>query len=259
MEILKLLNKRFFFNKISHEFQQYMAFTLAEVLITLGIIGVVASLTIPTLIQKQQEIATATALKKAYSTLSQAYNLTVQDNGTPDNWNLVALNDVDGAVEMINKVAPYLKSIKNCGKQGGCWPNFMYKNLDNSDWGNISLPGTNVATAQLADGSLLMSWSAGNCAHYYGSSMALNKVCGQYFIDVNGSKLPNKQGFDVFVFDLTLYGITPAGTASETSDIFSGCLDRTNGHGCTAWVIYNENLDYLHCSDLAWDGKHKCS
>ncbi len=28
-----------------------------------------------------------------------------------------------------------------------------------------------------------------------------------------------------------------------------------NGYGCTAWVIYNENMDYLHCNDLNWDGK----
>ena len=26
----------------------------------------------------------------------------------------------------------------------------------------------------------------------------------------------------------------------------------------TAWVLHNENLDYLHCNDLSWDGKHSC-
>ena len=31
-----------------------------------------------------------------------------------------------------------------------------------------------------------------------------------------------------------------------------------NGAGCTAWVIYNENMDYLRCDDLSWDGKHEC-
>ena len=31
-----------------------------------------------------------------------------------------------------------------------------------------------------------------------------------------------------------------------------------NGYGCTAWVLQNENLDYLHCNDLSWDGKHSC-
>ena len=32
-----------------------------------------------------------------------------------------------------------------------------------------------------------------------------------------------------------------------------------NGYGCAAWVIYNKNMDYLHCNDLSWEGKHKCS
>lgn len=35
--------------------------------------------------------------------------------------------------------------------------------------------------------------------------------------------------------------------------------NRLNGYGCTAWVIYNENMDYLHCrSKLQWSGAKKC-
>ena len=30
------------------------------------------------------------------------------------------------------------------------------------------------------------------------------------------------------------------------------------GRACTAWVIYNGNMDYLHCNDLSWHGKTKC-
>ena len=44
-------------------------FTLAEVLITLGIIGVVAALTLPSLIQNYKEKATVTAVKESYSIL----------------------------------------------------------------------------------------------------------------------------------------------------------------------------------------------
>lgn len=35
--------------------------------------------------------------------------------------------------------------------------------------------------------------------------------------------------------------------------------ERITGGGCTAWVIFNENMDYLHCDDLSWNGKTKCS
>ena len=61
-------------------------FTLAEVLITLGIIGIVAALTIPTLISKYQERVTITRLKESYSMLAQAYQFAVNKNGSPTSW-----------------------------------------------------------------------------------------------------------------------------------------------------------------------------
>ncbi len=63
-------------------------FTLAEVLITLGIIGVVAAMTLPTLITKYKEQETVTRVKKFYSVFSQAYTMAVLDNGTINNWGL---------------------------------------------------------------------------------------------------------------------------------------------------------------------------
>jgi len=63
-------------------------FTLAEVLITLGIIGIIAEMTIPTLVQKADERAIIVALKKNYSVLSSAYKLAENDEGTPDNWDI---------------------------------------------------------------------------------------------------------------------------------------------------------------------------
>lgn len=63
------------------------AFTLAEVLITLGIIGVVAAMTIPTLLGSARNIERTTKLKKFYSTMRQAFLLSVDDNGEPNTWN----------------------------------------------------------------------------------------------------------------------------------------------------------------------------
>src|SRR5574344_2152474 len=57
------------------------AFTLAEVLIVLGIIGVVAAFTIPVLIHKIENIEYKSSAKKAYSALQNAYNLVIEDNG----------------------------------------------------------------------------------------------------------------------------------------------------------------------------------
>ena len=59
-----------------------VAFTLAEVLITLGVIGVVAALTIPTLISKHQKKVYVTQFKKAYNTVTNAFKLMQAETGT---------------------------------------------------------------------------------------------------------------------------------------------------------------------------------
>ena len=61
-------------------------FSLAEVLITLGIIGVVASLTLPSVINKYQEKVTVTKVKKAYSTMNNALFSAISENGEVDTW-----------------------------------------------------------------------------------------------------------------------------------------------------------------------------
>lgn len=58
-------------------FLKKIGFTLAEVLITLGIIGVVAAMTMPTLVSKYRQRALETAFKKTYSNLMQAYKIVI--------------------------------------------------------------------------------------------------------------------------------------------------------------------------------------
>lgn len=57
------------------------AFTLAEVLITLGIIGIVASMTLPTVIKKYKRQVVETKLEKFYSLMNQAVNLSLAEHG----------------------------------------------------------------------------------------------------------------------------------------------------------------------------------
>lgn len=92
------------------------AFTLAEVLITLGVIGVVASMTIPTLIQEHKKSTVATKLKKASSTLMQAYNMSIVEYGDSafdGKREGFEANNPDSALEMFNKYyVPYIKFLK---------------------------------------------------------------------------------------------------------------------------------------------------
>ncbi len=79
------------------------AFTLAEVLITLGIIGIVAAMTIPTLITRYQKREVATKLKATYSTIANALKLAEEENGDLDFTGSTALENFD------KYLLPYLK------------------------------------------------------------------------------------------------------------------------------------------------------
>ena len=69
-----------------HHHKNKKGFTLAEVLITLGIIGVVAALTIPALISNYRKSVVETRLKRSYSVLANAMLFAVKDNGESRNW-----------------------------------------------------------------------------------------------------------------------------------------------------------------------------
>ena len=80
-EMLKLLQHDTNSPKLTYSPRKRAAFTLAEVLITLGIIGVVAAMTMPSLIQNYQKKQTAVRLERFYSIMSQAILRWQQDEG----------------------------------------------------------------------------------------------------------------------------------------------------------------------------------
>ncbi len=82
----------------------HCAFTLAEVLITLGIIGVVATLTMPTLIQNHRRHVVETRLKHFYSVINEAVRLSEVDNGDKADWIIEQENGV-----FWDYIKPYLK------------------------------------------------------------------------------------------------------------------------------------------------------
>lgn len=231
------------------------AFTLAEVLITLGIIGVVAAMTLPTLIQKQQEKTTVVRLQKVYSILQQAHTLAVSKDGEPDGWgtSISGINpdgsyEPTGAINISNVYSKYLKLAKNCGKKPGC---FALESIGNR---------TNLAKVVLVDGtSVAFGGVNENCKLINGQSRELSNICGWVIVDINGTKKPNVYGVDIFEFYLTKYGLLPYGVPEDERYPFrTSCSSSSPSNGCTAWVLYNENLDYLHCRDLSWNGKKKC-
>lgn len=93
--------------------KKFLAFTLAEVLIVLGIIGIIAELTLPDLMNNFQKQATITKLKKAYSTLYQAVRLSEIDNGDVTQWDFGTKKDGNATLTWFKTyLAPYMKYTK---------------------------------------------------------------------------------------------------------------------------------------------------
>ena len=89
------------------------AFTLAEVLITLGIIGVVTAMTLPAVINKINDRQNIAALKKIYSVMSQATLDVIRENGSMEN--LCAVGDTDCLSQLYRN---FIKTVKVCEKGG---------------------------------------------------------------------------------------------------------------------------------------------
>ena len=244
-----------------------VAFTLAEVLITLGIIGVVAAMTLPTLINTYQEKVTVSKLKKVYSMLSQGYLFAVQEYGEPEGWGIVVRDagssdeeeetyNATNAILIRNRLFKHLKKVQNCDNaknQTACdVPEKFYFTNGSTD----AAMNAQTASSIMADGTTFIVIANGVGLQNRGLG-ALSKTYGRIAVDLNGKKSPNTYGKDIFVFYLTNTNIMPEGTENETSWTFTSC--KSNGLGCTAWVIINENMDYLKCNDLSWNGKKKCN
>ena len=251
-------------------------FTLAEVLITLGIIGVVAALTISTVIQKYNEKVTVTQLEKTYSILSQAFEQAINDNGTIDNW--CVKDDLSNSYrpcsdKIAEKIKPYLKTIKTCKmSQSGCLAQ-KYKFRSENVYGITDVVLNNTSQQfVLSDGSAI-SFDTANGDRYTNLWCQANKNetsgnlrylknCGEIHVDINGKNFPNVVSKDVFYFRMYKDGIAPAGLPADSVWVTSfkdTCLKtKYNGDACAGWVLTNKNMDYLHCDDLSWKGKHSC-
>lgn len=228
------------------------AFTLAEILIVLGIIGLIADMTIPTLLTRTQEKIVVTQLKKAHSTFENALRMAIAENGSPENWNLIDNQSGEGAVNMLNMLAPILNITKKCDLEAGCFPDVNYKSLEGQSILNLN-EDQGRAKAQLADGTIFatLTNSADCSVEQHGV-----KLCGVIYIDINGFKPPNQWGKDFFQLNVTKTGIIPSGAPVFPNEFNNYCL--SGGYSCAAWVIYNENMDYLHCNDLSWGGRTSC-
>ncbi len=217
------------------------AFTLAEVLITLAIIGVVAALTIPAVVKHYKETQTISQLKKAYSTLSQATSMVTAQYGS-----IESLDFKDGTADEMENIflayKPYLHIAKFCKNTAGCWTTKPTKALNGGDPGNTAAGlGGGIYTFILNNGMKVNMdmWSDASAPDRFGVTTKTPALL-MFTVDLNGDKDPNTLGRDVFAFALTEKGIVPAGFANNSIR----CKTTSTGWDCAAKVLKENAIKY---------------
>ena len=229
------------------------AFTLAEVLVTLGIIGVVSAMTVPSLMQNYQRQSYVTQLSKVYNEFQQAFMKYINDKN--------AIDLTEGGLTSVASVqtfmSDYFRVVQKCtlGTFDPCF-NKVYTNMNGTTLGNGNYwAGVSAPCYVLASGASICiervnyhSLTIGDTAFPY----------GHITIDVNGPKGPNIAGRDLFF--VTYYadgsidedgipqachtdgkcGSSKTNAKDVRTAIGASCKSRGDAKGCFG-LILNDN------------------
>lgn len=231
----------------------FKAFTLAEVIIVIGIIGIIAEISIPTLIADFQREISANRLKEDYSIITQAFKLAEIDNGPSKDW----ADWNDSYIILKDYLAPNLKYSKIYNKADAptafktmCFDSVEQnpvKYINNAQYGwsdktYISSPFSQNVTSSI-------KLENGTCIGLNGNAESITYPY-EIFIDINGSaKGPNRAGFDLFFFTFVDGKIMPHGynwlyssiTSNSINNSCSNSPSYTGGLVCAARIIVYDN------------------
>ncbi len=231
--------------QVQNDYYKKVAFTLAEVLITLGIIGVVAAMTIPTLQAKIQEKRYTTQYKKIFSELNQAMLLLQEDESLPST--LCRANDSEC---FRDKIASKLKVSHVCD---GTVPNKCQETsefLDKKSNGSSMFDPNSELPSLVTLSGYTVKFKLEDCS---------TGVCGKVFVDTNGLSLPNVVGKDEFYLIATEKNFIPVYKGDDKlTDCYKGtgisCSSvRINGGGSQAGGSKNCN-----CNATDYDEEFCC-
>lgn len=216
------------------------AFTLAEVLITLGVIGVVAAMTLPSVINTTKHKELETALKKNYSIILQVLQRMELDRGeTPKSSNFAYL-------EFAPEFLKYFNYGKKCSEGSA---ECASKVEDENDSTNTTMikeyktynKSRNVSTTYFDDGKFKTFNEFYMFENQWPNLLIIT-------VDVNGIlKGPNLWGHDLFSFQLLENGkLVPAGTpGTKFADKNTYCSytsnNKLNGLGCTYYALSDKD------------------
>lgn len=198
------------------------AFTLAETLLVMAIIGIVATATIPNLMDSYKEDRDVAKLRGVYHDLEVAYAKAVAEYGPYENW----------GTDKQKVLMKYLKAT-SCGNatSTSCYPS------------SISGNASSYYKYELENGV----------------GISLTTSLDNIYVALNGAKGKKTIGKDVFKFAYSSSNqVYPYGKGSDKNSS-NGKYSGGNQENATNWVITNGNMDYLRCMDqLNWTNQTSC-
>ena len=228
------------------------AFTLAEVLITLGIIGVVAAMTMPALVANYQKKSLATQTQKFYSMMSQAVKQYMADEGVDDlrNTPLASDNYEDSAspeaiASIRDFVTKYLKVAEECDHDANNCFAEKYRAWDGgeTEYGNFTTKADRYYRRDyvLTDGSVI------RIGYTFGSAPI------ELFVDVNGKKGPNRVVYDLWNMDIFYDGVIDE---SWVGPECRGRYEYGKWYGCEEQSAYEKREEHFEerCKEGVYGG-----
>ncbi len=193
------------------------AFTLAETLVTLMIIGVIAALTVPTIKDNSDEAKYVAAAKKAYSAASNATQAVEVRHTHSNFWSLTDSKVLKWYKEVLNEI-----------------PN---PDPSQSSWAMVTVGGSSAGTFSPT------FWTADGMAWQFKSSSNGCSKGGDILIDTNGAQQPNTVGIDIHGFIVghksckaSAFGVFAMG---------DGCNDTNSTYACTAYTIQQGKMPWF--------------
>ena len=221
-----------------------IAFTLAEVLITLGIIGVVAAMTMPTLINNINKKHWITGYKKAFSELSQIHQLLNSETGGSY---MAECNDFDD-VCLKNLFAEKMKVVEYCKETvpNKCQESSTYLNGRTrgiNQTTEVNDPWPTIVTA--SGYSVKFRFHGNDCSEFIEGYSQKLPTCGWMQIDVNGLKRPNVVGKDIYFLNIFKNKLFPRYSnelngqfVSELYETLKEDCENGEGVGCSTIYLY---------------------
>ncbi|MBR2526259.1 type II secretion system protein [bacterium] len=231
-------------NKLCLAVKHSIAFTLAETLIVIGVIGIVSALTLPNLNSSTGEKEKAAKVQKIYQNISDAFGRAEAVYGTFTDWfvNDGNNNDIKNN-RMGERVTEFMKISKNCKQEQnkGCFTGSNVLNIRGSVSSSSYDSDTSAYKIVTSDGTSMNFTTDGTDK-------------GTITVDIDGpTKGSNTLGKDIFNFvwygDKQELGFTPTCQNVDFAGLVSNLYN--DGYCAAEWIIRYDNADYLQFTNTS--------